>query len=89
MNRYTFIFEFKQGTYISQIVSENIDFAVNQWVNQINNIEGLNLTNEELLDLQKEVLNEEPTPIKGLLNVWCMFFALGKFNGLLNIVLTK
>jgi hypothetical protein len=83
MNRYTFITEFRGGTYISQVKETNLRAAMILW--------GMNLDLEQIKflgekgksELQKELENESPTSIDGVENVW--FFCIRIKPGLLMV----
>jgi hypothetical protein len=87
MKKYTFILEFKKGTYISQYYSNNLYAAITMWTKnlKIEDIEGMTLEKYEIL-CSKSLNNERPTQIQGLNGVWCMFFSLKNSSCLLNIV---
>ena len=88
MNRYTFITEFKKGTYIQQISANDLESSIKQWVNKIDqfNIPGIGVVEKN--KIEKGLLFEEPTKIAGVENVWCLFFKLRKSSVLVNIVST-
>jgi hypothetical protein len=87
MNKYTFIFEYNKGTYISQYITAKLEEAIYQWACTAD-IPSLN--DEERDQLIKEINegNETPTSIDGVDNVWCLFLRIGKKSHLLNIVQT-
>jgi hypothetical protein len=91
MNNYTFILEYRKGTYISQFMAETINDAMTKWASSIdhNTIPNFLVNDKKLL--MKEVKKEENIPmlIKNIANVWCFFFIVRRSSLLLNIVLTK
>ena len=92
MNKYTFIFEFKKGTYIKQILSEDVQSATIEWGSLINKdeIEIPNISDEEL-DLLRSYLSDDDYKVVNILNVtnvWCITFSIKKHFALLNVILT-
>jgi len=86
MKKYTFILEFKKGTYLKQVVSSNIENAKIEWFNSLKADEVFGMT-EDLRDIFKKQLdNDSPTLIDGMDNVWCMFFKIRRDQCLINIV---
>ncbi|WP_108821746.1 hypothetical protein [Dysgonomonas sp. Marseille-P4361] len=85
MKRYTFIAEFRGGTYISQHVEKDIYDALKIWVATLDT----SIFPQRIIDkLQKEIIEEEPTPITGVKNVWCSSFLPYNSFLLLNIIET-
>ena len=86
-SKYTFICEYRKGTYISQYKAENLDRALHLWI--------LNLTYPPLSTSEKRILewkiNEPdwfPVAIKEIDNVWCSTFTIKRSFLLLNIIET-
>ena len=88
MERYTFIFEHKKGTYISQFEAESLGGAVQLWA-QSADIPGL--TENGRKDIISEIEDEDqaPVPLDGIFNVWCIYMLVENKGALLNIVLSK
>lgn len=53
MKKYTFIVEYRKGTYIQQIVSQNLEESVIQWVQNLENFNIPNLGIKEKMSLEK------------------------------------
>jgi len=87
MKKYTFIAEYKGGTYISQYSAFDIDQAVLLWAN---GLEKKYFSVHKKLKIIEETKCEDmrPVRIKTLENVWCDCFLSGKYFLLLNIVET-
>jgi hypothetical protein len=76
---YTFIMNFRGGTYCSQLKAFDIEQALNKWTNKIkkDSAEIKYLTLDKLTKLKAEIGNgERPTKLKGLKNIWFSFFLL-------------
>ena len=91
MEKYTFIFEYKRGTYINQVELEDIIDAVKKWFSNIDNLKIPNFGIIEKNKLHAEIGKEHnhPIPIKDNQNVWCMFLTIKRASCLINIVMTK
>jgi len=77
MATFTFIMEYRGGTYISQVSAASIDLAIVQWARNLNTSEiahfGFRLKKRLLEALGNE--NDEhysAVELKGLKNVWCV-----------------
>jgi hypothetical protein len=84
---YTMVFDYKGGTYISQVAAESPRAAVIEWATAAKeqDLSTWRLTREELAQL----FEDRPIPMENCLNVWC---ASGTTDGglmLLNLVATK
>lgn len=89
MKKYTFLFEFKNGTYIKQVVSSNLHDATTEWINLLSPDDIFGMTDLIRHQMKIELSNERPVLIKGTDDVWCMFFKVSKVSCLLNIVESK
>ncbi len=89
MKKYTFIVEYRKGTYIQQIVSQNLEESVLQWVQNLETFNIPNLGIKEKMSLEKAIRKElPPTKIKEIENVWCLFISVRRSHLLMNIVET-
>lgn len=92
MSLYTIIFEYRGGTYISQVEAEDVSQALYLWGKDLNpkEIQYMGLKLKEKLNKEiHEQLNElelSPTPLSGVTNCWCAGVIL---SGLVNIVKTE
>ncbi|MEZ4799621.1 MAG: hypothetical protein R2809_07590 [Flavobacteriales bacterium] len=85
---YTFIMEFKGGTYISQVIADNEEKACNQWAESLNidEIEGFGIRAKQALFV--ELKNEEATPIMNNKNIWMMGVDLLGHYSVIHIIKT-
>lgn len=88
MDKYTFVIEYRKGTYIQQLLADDLTASINLWISQINQFDIPDLGTEEKAILEKEIINEKPTRIQGVDNVWCMFLKIKKTHLLVNIIKT-
>ncbi|MFN8431864.1 MAG: hypothetical protein U0V04_17915 [Spirosomataceae bacterium] len=86
MNKFTFITEFQKGTYIQQVSAIDLESSIKEWVDIIDQFNIPGIGGVEKSKIKKELLYEKPTKIKGVENVWCLFFKLRKSSVLVNIV---
>lgn len=87
MSIYTFITEFRGGTYISQIKEANVNTAMVLWSKSLEVAEIKFLGEKGLSDLRTELMSESPTKIRGVKNVW--FFCLRIKSGLFMVNVVK
>lgn len=85
---YTFILEYKGGTYISQTNNSGLIRACKDWL--------YNLNIESISGLEKKVLKSEvldidnpPVLLEGLINVWCISGEINQNFFLINIIKTQ
>ena len=89
---FTYIVEFRGGTYCSQVNTKNIYESLNTWVELLRKgeIEIKHLGEQTIKEIVNESQNEDENPLllNGLQNIWC--FAFSTRHGFLlgNIVLT-
>ena len=86
MKLFTFIADYKGGTYISQYMAKTLEEALNLW---INNVDFFN--EKQLKSLKKNIEygdTEFPTKLGGLSNVWCTCYIVLGTLLLLNIIET-
>ena len=68
---YTFILEFRSGTYISQVTASSPRLACVQWAKDLDPKPINGLGHSSKLALIKEIEAEEPVAIKNTSHVWC------------------
>jgi hypothetical protein len=91
---YTYILEFRGGTYTSQVQSETLETSIEKWIEKIREereqIDQLGLkTIEEIMgQLLGETSDEKPVLLNGLLNVWYFTISTKKGFGTVHIIKT-
>lgn len=91
MALFTFVTDYRGGTYIRQVQANNLRKACEIWADAIvqnDNIYGLKLS-KFLKAAAAELAEFSPTPIEGATNVWCFSLAIGKKLMLVNIIKTE
>lgn len=87
MKKFTFIAEFRNGTYISQYEASNLQEAILVWAD---NLDVLFFTNKVKAKIQENVRDSfySPVPIEEVDSVWCSSYVIYRSLLLLNIVET-
>ncbi len=91
LNTFTFIMDFKGGTYCSQVKSRSIYLALKLWTNKLTEQrkEIKFLTLEKIDKIRNQIVEgEKPTKLKGLKNIWFVSFFLNKDIMFINIIKT-
>ena len=91
LNTYTLVLDYGGGTYISQVQSNSGHSAFTQWIKKeldLNILKVKKTTAEEVLRKVRD-MQETPTPIRGLVNVWCAALLLDDKLGIVHIVKTR
>lgn len=85
-NLFTFLVEFKGGTYIRQIDADSIHSAFDIWKDgELENVAKLSNT---LSSLIQDEIGTDLVEIDGCLNVWCLSSSVDGVFFLMNIVAT-
>lgn len=87
MRKFTFIAEFKNGTYISQYKADNLMEALYIWAD---NLDAQFFTNKVKAIIQEKVKDNfySPVAIEEVDSVWCSSFGIFRSLLILNIVET-
>ena len=91
---FTYFFEFNEGTYISQVESPSLKQSLPLWIQKLKTEkdEIKFLGNKVIEQIESQLLSEtteEITPLKGLINTWCLTVQTSKGFSLINVVKTK
>ena len=92
MEKFTFITEYKKGTYIRQIMSTTLDLAIAIWIEYVlSNSNLLGMNEQESLIYASEMRKDfnAPSVVNDVDNVWCIYLKIGRYTFLTNIVITK
>nr|WP_299417086.1 hypothetical protein [uncultured Emticicia sp.] len=87
MNIYTFIMEFRGGTYINQVSANNIEESINVWSNQLDISQIAHFGQKAKENLIKSISNEMVTELNSVKNVW--FFCITINVGFLMVNIVK
>jgi hypothetical protein len=88
MPLYTFILDYKGGTYLSQISSGS---PITAFVKGAKSLQAANVTglgNKGKASLIEQMKTNEITPITGLTNVWCKTALISGRIALVNVIQT-
>lgn len=86
MDRYTFVMEFRGGTYISQVEAESLALAIEKWSNSVDTKQIRHLGSIGKSTLIKKLQSEDPTPLQGLDDVWCLAASIKSGFTMINII---
>ncbi|MBW1656547.1 hypothetical protein [Flavobacterium quisquiliarum] len=90
---FTYILQFREGTYCSQVKAENIESSIFKWFEKIkeekNEIKFLG--NKTLNDIEFKINNQTniPTKLDRLNNVWFLHFSSKTGSFFINIIKTS
>jgi hypothetical protein len=91
-HRYTFIAEFRGGTYCIQVEAMHVQDAVLAWVKQLptSKNEIRHLGNKTIAAIESQACNQDvqPVPLNGLSNVWYLHCGTRQGAWHINIVRT-
>jgi len=84
---YTIVLDYKGGTYIGQAHSDSLSGALAQWLSRIGDQElaKWKITRDKLLDI---FTSDEPIPLSGCTNVWCLSASTNGGLALINVIAT-
>lgn len=88
MELYTFLMEFRGGTYISQVESKSLSEATKLWVKQLNIEEIKHLGEKGKIEMIKEAENFELSALYSLKNIWFFCFRIKTGFIMVNVVKT-
>lgn len=89
---YTFVVNFRGGTYCAQVKASNVNDSILRWIVKINTEKGQikYLGDKVIEDLKKEAANKDfrPVALKGLENIWYVNYGTRKGSFHINIIQT-
>lgn len=88
MNTYTFIAEFREGTYISQVKEINVSAAMVLWGETLDLTQIKFLGKKSKSAILEKLTDEEATRIDGMDNVWGFCLKLKTGFLMVNVVKT-
>ena len=90
---FTFIVEFRGGTYCSQIESDSVISALPKWIDKLKSDKSeIKYLGDKVLDRIENAISEEsnrPIKLKGLKNVWFTMLTSNQGTFSINIVQTE
>jgi hypothetical protein len=89
MSLYTFILEYKGGTYLSQVSSGSPVTAFGKGAKGLQAVEVTGLGNKGKASLIEQMKTNEITPITGLINVWCKTAVISGRLAIVNVIQTE
>ena len=84
MALFTFVMDYRGGTYLSQVEARNKETAMRLWLEQLEVGFHADFTNDVKMALIKEDFEfyNVPTPITGLKNTWGFVLRINKLAGI-------
>ena len=84
---YTIVLDYKGGTYIGQSTANSVRQALTKWLSQQSDQElaRWKINRDELQDI---LSSDEPIPLGGCTNVWCLSGSTKRGLALINIIAT-
>jgi hypothetical protein len=87
MKKFTFILEFRGGTYISQVYGNDLDQAKVAWLKDLSISKVKYLGKKSLEELSSIVMDDRFILLRGMDNVWCSSGSLKAGFYLVNVIL--
>ena len=90
MNLYTYILEFRGGTYIAQVYAHTIEKSVPKWIEKLKSKQCIVpfLGLKSISTIENNINSEKIIKINGSQNIWCFAFQIKQGFGLVHIVKT-
>lgn len=89
---YSFILEYKGGTYCKQVEAGSVNEALEEWCTSLGSEEDFDENMKAQVVSEMELCKKEGdsaiVPLEGVVNMWCGTFLINEVPGLLNIVKT-
>jgi hypothetical protein len=89
MELYTFLMEFRGGTYISQVYAECLFEAVKLWGEKLDTNDIQHLGNKGKIELLTELKDIDPIGIRTVKNVWFFCLSIRKGYIAVNVIKTS
>lgn len=89
MELYTFIMEFRGGTYISQVYAEHLFESVQLWGKQLESNDIKHFGESGKNELLKELNDIELTKVKTVKNIWYFSLSIRKGYCAVNVIKTS
>lgn len=89
MPLYTFILDYKGGTYVSQVISGTPDAAFIKGAKNLQVVNVSGLGNKGKASLVEQMKTNEIAPLKGLTNVWRKTAQVGIRLATVNLIQTE
>ena len=85
---YTIVFDWKGGTYVSQVRARSVDAAFTKWATNLDPGEVAGMSRRVHERLRGEMDTSESVPLEGLKSVWCRTCMLSGELSLINAIQT-
>ena len=88
---FIFVVNYKEGTFISKVIADDIEYSINKWVNN-ELLEIINLTkstNLEYKEIKSKIFKNPPIELVNVEDVWCCDIAHLKSKNYVSITVIK
>jgi hypothetical protein len=86
---FTFVMEFRGGTYVYQVHKPTIVAAMAEYANDLRQRVAVPSFDQRIAELiAKAIESDEPAPLHGLSAAWCSWITVGRSSALITIVET-
>ena len=84
---YTFVMDYRGGTYVSQVAERSLKAAVLRWVSKLDT-KRIGAARKALRPASFSWEDGQPVPVEGTAGVWCFDLRLGRFLAIVHVVRT-
>ncbi len=85
---YTFVLDFKGGTYLSQVTAANFNDAPMNWARELKSDQIAGAVNDFRNKIISQISDEPPVEIVGLSNTWCLTFQIDERLAIVHFIET-
>lgn len=89
MPLYTCFFEYRGGTYISQVRARSSRLATKAWAGKLVEMKVHGLGIKSKCELAQKILRDNPTALDGLKNTWCSSALVRGYLALIHFTKTE
>ena len=85
--KYTFVCEFRGGTYVAQVLADDLPKAIRAWTDYLVSERPIPRVSAHVAKaVAAQIDDPGPTELEGLMGVWCISAIVGEDHLLANIV---
>lgn len=89
MALFTFIMDYRGGTYVHQAIGTDQGAATVAWVEAMALENVASLTEESLASIREAILPQTPCEVSGMRNVWCLSAVVAEHLALVHVIATE
>ena len=88
MTLYTFIMDYRGGTYVAQVRARSVQAAARRWASTLEPADVALFGPAAKRQLIVQIAADTPTPLAGLVGAWCLSPLVRNHLALINVVET-